>query len=67
MPAAQELQGVRVERLNPQGEKADAEIPPGADALGIDVLRIRLEGGPGAVLDRKVFADGREDARDVVR
>ena len=33
MPAAQEFQGVRVERLDPEREEADAEIPPGSDAL----------------------------------
>src|SRR4051794_11096018 len=67
MPAAQKFQGVRVEGLNPQGEKADAEIPPGADALGMDVLGIGFEGDPGAVPDRKVFANGAEDAREIVR
>jgi hypothetical protein len=67
VPAAQELQGLRVEGLNPQGEKTDAEIPPGADALRIDVLGIGLEGNPDALLDRKVFADGFEDPSVVLR
>src|ERR1700733_9912709 len=66
MPASQEFEGVRVEGLNPQGETANAEIPPGANALRAEVLGIRLEGDPGAVLHRKVFPGGREDASDVV-
>jgi hypothetical protein len=53
--------------LNPQGEKADAETLPGADALRTDILGICLEGYPGAVLNRKILPGGRQDARDVLR
>ncbi len=67
MPASQEFQSVRVEGLNPQGEKADVESPPGLYTLGVDILGIRLERDPCAVLDRKVFAGGSKDARDIVR
>jgi hypothetical protein len=67
VPPAQKLQSLRVEGLNPEREEPDIEIAPGANALEIDVLRIRLEGNPGVFLDRKVFADGPKDARDVVR
>src|SRR5689334_20198720 len=57
VPPSQEFQGVRVEGLNPERQETDVEIAPSPDALGIDVLRIGLEGDPGAILDRKIFAD----------
>jgi hypothetical protein len=67
VPSAEKLQGVRVERLNSQGKKPDAELAPGADAFRMDVLWIGLEGNPGAVLDRKVFASSLENLSDVLR
>jgi hypothetical protein len=67
MPAAEEPQRLGVERLNPQRKKTDAESLPGADARGIDVLGVGLERNPGAVLDRKVSASRRQDAREIVR
>jgi hypothetical protein len=52
---AEEAKGVRVERLNTQGKKADSEIPPGPNAFFGDILRVGLEKDPGALYDRKVF------------
>jgi hypothetical protein len=67
MPAAEEPQGVGVERLNPERKEADAEIAPCANALRVYIFRIGLEGDPGAVLNRKVSTGGCEDAGDILR
>jgi hypothetical protein len=67
MPAPEELQGVGVERLNPERKEADTESAPVPDALRVDVLRIGLEGNPGAVLDRKVSASCFKNPADVLR
>jgi hypothetical protein len=67
MPPAEEAQGVRIERLDSQGQEADAEVPPGPDGFGGDVLRIGFEKDPSVVLDGDVTAGGLQDPVEIPR